>query len=228
MEGENKTKEQLIKELAEARQRIAELETLEAKLKRVGKRRDAAALKMASDMIENMPAGVAIADMGGKVIDINRAVTKILGYTKEELIGKTPLEVVKGKSEQVKVLTALIKLLFSGGPISGAEFQVIRKDRSEFPALVDVSILKDSAGNPISLIVVFEDITERKRMKQQLEERELAILRLIANGTTTREIGTQLSLSEATIKRDVRLIFEKLGVRNRSEAVAEAYKRQLV
>ena len=61
-----------------------------------------------------------------------------------------------------------------------------------------------------------------------LTERELVILRLIANGTTTKEIGKQLFLSEATVKREVRHILEKFGVRNRSEAVAEAYKRKLV
>ena len=61
-----------------------------------------------------------------------------------------------------------------------------------------------------------------------LSERELAILRLIANGATTKEIGTQLFLSEATIKRDVQRIFDKLGARNRSEAVAEACKRKIV
>jgi DNA-binding NarL/FixJ family response regulator len=61
-----------------------------------------------------------------------------------------------------------------------------------------------------------------------LSERELAILRMIANGTTTKEICSQLFLSEATVKREVRHILEKFGVRNRSEAVAEAYKRKLV
>jgi len=63
---------------------------------------------------------------------------------------------------------------------------------------------------------------------QQLSERELAVLRLIADGVTTKEIASQLFLSEASIKRSVRLIFEKFGVRNRSEAVSEAYKRKLI
>jgi DNA-binding NarL/FixJ family response regulator len=64
--------------------------------------------------------------------------------------------------------------------------------------------------------------------RPRLSERELEILRLIANGETTKEIGTKLFLSEATIKRDVQHIFDKLDARNRSEAVAEAYKRGLV
>jgi len=62
----------------------------------------------------------------------------------------------------------------------------------------------------------------------RLSERELTILRLTADGITTREMANQLFLSEASIKRSVRIIFEKLDVHNRSEAVAEAYKRNLI
>ena len=62
----------------------------------------------------------------------------------------------------------------------------------------------------------------------QLSERELTVLRMIADGITTREIADRLFLSEASIKRSVRVTFEKLGVRNRSEAVSEAYKRELI
>ena len=64
--------------------------------------------------------------------------------------------------------------------------------------------------------------------RSHLSERELEVLRLIAGGATTKEIGSQLFLSEATVKRDVQHIFEKLDVRNRSEAIAEAYKRKLI
>ncbi len=66
------------------------------------------------------------------------------------------------------------------------------------------------------------------QQRAYLPERELAILRLIAGGVATKEIASQLFLSEASIKRSVRLIFEKLGVGNRSEAVSEAYKRRLI
>ncbi len=61
-----------------------------------------------------------------------------------------------------------------------------------------------------------------------LSERELTILRLIAGGVTTEEIASQLFLSPASVKRSVALIFGKLGVRNRSEAVSEAFKRRLI
>lgn len=66
------------------------------------------------------------------------------------------------------------------------------------------------------------------KQRTSLSERELAVLRLIADGITTREIASQLFFSPACVKRSVGLILDKLGVRNRSEAVAEAYKRRLI
>ncbi len=68
---------------------------------------------------------------------------------------------------------------------------------------------------------------ESKR-RVYLSERELSILRLIANGVATKEIANQVFLSQSSVKRSVGLIFEKLGVHNRSEAVSEAYKRRLI
>jgi len=70
--------------------------------------------------------------------------------------------------------------------------------------------------------------TVENQQRTDLSERELAILRLIADGVTTKKIANQLFLSEASVKRSVHLIFEKLGVHNRSEAVSEAYKRRLI
>ncbi len=66
------------------------------------------------------------------------------------------------------------------------------------------------------------------KQRPYLAERELTIIRLIADGATTKEIADQLFLSQASVKRSIGLIFEKLGVRNRSEAVSEAHKRKLI
>ena len=66
------------------------------------------------------------------------------------------------------------------------------------------------------------------KQRTYLSERELIILRMIADGVITEEIAGQLFLSQASVKRSVRLTFEKLGVRNRSEAVSKAYKKRLI
>ena len=71
-------------------------------------------------------------------------------------------------------------------------------------------------------------VPAESKQRGYLSERERDILRMIAGGVTTKEIANQLFLSQASVKRSVRFIFEKLGVRNRSEAVSEAYKRRLL
>jgi DNA-binding NarL/FixJ family response regulator len=75
-----------------------------------------------------------------------------------------------------------------------------------------------------------QDLISQTNEKQRsnLTERELNILRMIAEGITTRDIAEQLFLSQASVKRSVRIIFEKLNAHNRSGAVAEAYKRRLI
>lgn len=75
-----------------------------------------------------------------------------------------------------------------------------------------------------------QDLISQANEKQRsnLTERELNILRLIADGITTKDIAEQLFLSQASVKRSVRIIFEKLNAHNRSGAVAEAYKRRLI
>jgi DNA-binding NarL/FixJ family response regulator len=64
--------------------------------------------------------------------------------------------------------------------------------------------------------------------EQQLTDRELKVLRLVAAGTTNREAARQLFISEATVKTHLLHVYAKLGTRDRAAAVAEAYKRGLL
>lgn len=61
-----------------------------------------------------------------------------------------------------------------------------------------------------------------------LTDRELAVLQELAHGRTTREVAAELHVSEETIKTYLKQIFRKLDVRDRTEAVAEAFRRGLV
>lgn len=58
-----------------------------------------------------------------------------------------------------------------------------------------------------------------------LSSQQLVILRLVAQGLSSREIATQLYLSENTVKGYVQEILHRLGVKNRTEAVMVAVKQ---
>ncbi|MFN0148219.1 MAG: response regulator [Dehalococcoidia bacterium] len=68
-------------------------------------------------------------------------------------------------------------------------------------------------------------ISAEDKVASQLSERELAILEMIAEGLTNREIGERLYLSEKTVKHHVSDILSKLGIARRVEAAAFAVRR---
>ena len=59
-------------------------------------------------------------------------------------------------------------------------------------------------------------------MVEPLSERELEVLRYIAEGLSNREIAQRLVLSINTVKSHVRKVYEKLGVHSRTQAVSRA------
>jgi DNA-binding NarL/FixJ family response regulator len=61
-----------------------------------------------------------------------------------------------------------------------------------------------------------------------LTERELLVLRLIAQGLTNHDIGVELSVSTSTVKAYAAKIYRKLGVSSRSEAVAKAISQNII
>jgi DNA-binding NarL/FixJ family response regulator len=75
----------------------------------------------------------------------------------------------------------------------------------------------------------FQQLAQDKtRAESGLSDQELEVLRLVAGGATNKEIAEKLYWSEATVKRKVQDILEKLGVANRPQAVAEAARRGLL
>jgi DNA-binding NarL/FixJ family response regulator len=68
----------------------------------------------------------------------------------------------------------------------------------------------------------------REPTREELSQRELEVLGLIAQGCSNRETATRLFISEATVKTHLLHAYAKLGVRDRAAAVAAAYTRGLL
>jgi DNA-binding NarL/FixJ family response regulator len=66
------------------------------------------------------------------------------------------------------------------------------------------------------------------RAEPPLSAREAEVLAGAARGLTNAEIGRELFISEATVKTHLLHLYDKLGVRDRASAVAEAYRRELL
>ncbi len=66
---------------------------------------------------------------------------------------------------------------------------------------------------------------KKEPLTEPLSSQQIVILRLVAQGLSSREIATQLYLSENTVKGYVQEILHRLGVKNRTEAVMVAVKQ---
>ena len=62
----------------------------------------------------------------------------------------------------------------------------------------------------------------------RLTDREMEVLRLVAQGLSNREIAKQLFISENTVKNHIRNILEKLHLHSRMEAVVYAVREKLL
>jgi PAS domain S-box-containing protein len=177
----DKAKKQLIKELESLHKHVAELE------KSSGGREwiDEALLKrklVRSAAIEEMPDGVMLVDTGGKVVYVNKAFEKLLGYTSDEMIGKSALELptFRGDKDREKAREALKKVL-EKGTAEHIDIGAINKSGEEIAISFAASVIKDAQGNPKTLVAVMRDITRRKWAEAILKDREENFRALIDN-----------------------------------------------
>ncbi len=115
-----------------------------------------------------------------------------------------------------------------------------RDIRTALEAGADGYLLKDARR--AELVRAIEDLAQGKPVltsealavlagrtnEQQLTDRELDALRLIAEGHTNRSVAARMHVSEATVKTHLAHAFDKLGVGDRAAAVRVAYERGLL
>lgn len=69
---------------------------------------------------------------------------------------------------------------------------------------------------------------KRPLVDHDLTEREITVLRLVANGQTNKEVANRLEISEKTVKNHLRNIFHKLHVYDRTQAAVLAIRRGII
>ena len=102
---------------------------------------------------------------------------------------------------------------------------VLLKDKVEMDLLSTIRFVV--AGNQVIPTRLLAQIEEDKAMGK-LTDRQMEILASVAQGQSNADIALQFGLSEITVKKHLSAIFERLGVANRSEAVALAFRKQML
>jgi DNA-binding NarL/FixJ family response regulator len=74
----------------------------------------------------------------------------------------------------------------------------------------------------------FSQLSRRTPAGDELSERELEVLCLMAKGAANKEISSELNIAQSTVKTHITNIFQKLGVNDRTEAVTKALKKGII
>ena len=173
-------------------------------------------LKIKDYAISSSINAIVFNDLDGIIIYANDAFTQMMGFKSDkEFLGKHPTEITVDREKTKKILEAVE----NEGKWVGEE-TVRRKDGSIMYTQHSASLVKDSTGKPIMMMASFVDITERKRMEEELESahkksvqsEKLATVGLLAAGVA-HEINNPLAVIMLSIQRLLELI-KKEGAAN--------------
>jgi PAS domain S-box-containing protein len=131
------------------------------------------------DLYDNAPAGYHSLDANGCLIRINKTELDWFGYAPEEILGR-PFKVLL-TDEGVKTFEANFPDFKKRGWVRNLEFDLVRKDGTTFPTLVNATAIYDEQGQyAMSRSTVFDN-TERRRVEDTLRASQVRLNFLLAN-----------------------------------------------
>ncbi|GAB6267378.1 MAG: hypothetical protein STSR0002_01180 [Smithella sp.] len=132
------------------------------------------------NMVENIADGYFEVDLAGNFTFFNDAVCRVLGYSREELMGQNYHQHTD-KETAKKVFQTYNKVYKTGKIIKEFGYYIIRKDGFKRYIEGSVSLRRNSSGKPIGFLGITNDLTERKRAEEALKERDIVFKKLSAN-----------------------------------------------
>ncbi|MEW6159555.1 MAG: response regulator [Verrucomicrobiota bacterium] len=143
-----------------------------------------------SDLYNHSPCGYHSLDEQGVFVRVNDTELKWLGYSRDELVGhKRFLELLTPAS--VALFRANFPEFKARGWVRDLEFELMRKDGSILPVLLNASAVYDSQGRFVMSRSTLYDITDRKRIEQR-QQLQYAVTRVLVEAMEPDQAISQI------------------------------------
>ena len=151
----------------------------------------------------------------------------IMDLMMPEMLGSEATKVIHDAHPEIKIviLTTFGTSVELSKAVTNGAVGVLLKDKVDMDLVNTIRFVV--AGNQVIPAKLMAQL-EQDRAIAKLTDRQMEILTSVADGQSNSDIAKQLGLSEITVKKHLSAIFERLGVANRSEAVALALRRQML
>jgi|GEM_PF-2347863 len=133
-------------------------------------------------ILETIEDGYYEVDLAGNFTFLNDALSRMVGYAKEEMLGMNNRQYMD-KETAKSVFKVFNQVYKSGEPCKRFEWQITRKDGTKRIHESSVSLMKNAQGEPIGFRGIVRDVTERKQAEEALREAEEQYRRLFQIST---------------------------------------------
>jgi len=193
--------------------------------------------------------GIFVVGGEGRVLLWNRAAERLLGYSARDVMGRQCCDIFAGLDENGNRLCYpgchVVTLVKLGEAVQNFDMRTRTKAGRGIWLNVSILSVANGKGDTPVTIHLFRDVTAAKELLTLVHERlsapaagenplgvltrrEVEVLRLMADGRSTKGAAEALHVSPATVRNHVQSILAKLGVHSRLEAVAYANKHRLL
>lgn len=166
-------------------------------------RRKTVSKEYVDNIIRSMAESLVVANSDLVISSTNKATCNLLGYSEEELVGKSLMSIISTEGLPFQVVD--LKRLIREGRLVNYEINYKTKGQQNIPILFSVVVMKDRENKPICVICTARDITERKLAEEKL--REVIEIKTRLTTMVSHELRTPL----AAIKTGIGLILDGLA-----------------
>jgi PAS domain S-box-containing protein len=172
-------------------------ERLQLELERVQSELDSCStrLHLTEKLLAQMQDAVFVADLDGRIIDVNPAACSLLGYERQEFLKMRPWDFATGASWEG--ILKLIGTMELGCPVT---VQRSYRRKSGEQKIVDVRVTRENHAGQDLIVVFSRDITEQNRLEPQSREseRKLTESQQFTNvGSPAQEVAEGTKIEEA-------------------------------
>jgi PAS domain S-box-containing protein len=171
--------------------------------------------KMYRTLLNTSPEGIIIMDMRGNITEISNITLEIFGAeNKLEFLGEHFFHFIP--NDEISKLKDVLRRTQLEGLVQNVEFILAKKNQSQFICELSTTLIQEPDGKPKAYMAIIRDISQRKKIEQQLIRTE----RMVSLGEMASAMAHEINQPLLSISLGIENLFLKIKQAN---SVDETY-----